>query len=92
MNKSPAKLYNGDDYVAKLMIMLDIFGEPVVDEKSISSAYGEWTKIVWDRGSYEKSAKKETKKSKSKSEMEEKSFFKDAEDYEDTVEDNGDSD
>ena len=38
MNKSPAILYNGDDYVAKLKIMLDIFGEPVVDEKSISSA------------------------------------------------------
>ncbi|MAK54323.1 MAG: hypothetical protein CML17_00465 [Pusillimonas sp.] len=85
MNKSPAKLYNGDDYVAKLKIMLDTDGMPVVDEKSISSAYGEWTKIVWDRGSYEKSAKKETKKSKPKSDMMEDMI-------EDTVEDNGDSD
>ena len=80
MTKSPAKLYNGDAYVCNLMIELDASGEPVVDEKYMS-AYGEWTKIVGDRGSYEKSAKKETKKSKPKSEM-----------MEDTVEDNGDSD
>ena len=65
MTKSPAKLYNGDAYVCKLMIELDASGEPVVDEKYMS-AYGEWTKIVWDRGSYEKSAKKRNKEVKTK--------------------------
>ena len=63
MTKTPAKIYNGDTYVAKLTLELDAQGNPVVDEKYVS-AYGEWTTIVWDRGSYEKTAKKEKKKVK----------------------------
>ena len=75
---------------------------PKINLKKMSKVIGKDTKSAVRSGFFWSYAglidnvvnliKKETKKSKSKSEMEEKSFFKDAEDYEDTVEDNGDSD